>query len=429
MAIDRDFNIQYLNPAGEKLMGLAKGGALGRKCYDLMKTPHCRTAKCALYQTMKTGKAHLAETVVDPENINLPIEYMGSPLTNEQGEIVGATEFIRDISARKRIFAEIVEFSHKLAEGNLVSPLSTDYQGDFAILSENLNAAINHQRETLQKIAATAQEVSHASGAVADAAHSSAEGASEQASSLQEASSNLERLAQTTKDTVHRTQLASNIAVDTQSGAQDGRQAMKTMMSSMEQIRQAAADTAQIIRDINEIAFQTNLLALNAAVEAARAGDAGRGFAVVAEEVRALAQRSKEAARKTENLINTSLSLAEHGKERTSQVNGSLDAITASIEKVTGLIEEIRVASEEQSKSIDHINKSVAQIDQVTQQSVANAEQSSSAAAELNGQAEEMVSLVGSFQLEGGGAPPLPRPVVPSSRFDDEFDDIDLTDF
>jgi methyl-accepting chemotaxis protein len=176
---------------------------------------------------------------------------------------------------------------------------------------------------------------------------------------------------------------------------------MAQMIDAMVKIRAASEGTAQIIRDINEIAFQTNLLALNAAVEAARAGDAGRGFAVVAEEVRYLAQRAKEAAKKTEDLINESVSLADSGGQISQEVSGNLTEILTSVSKVAEIVAEVATASQEQSRGIEQVNAAVAEMDKVVQAAAANAEESSSAAEELASQAQELAAMVGRFHLAG----------------------------
>ena len=95
----------------------------------------------------------------------------------------------------------------------------------------------------------------------------------------------------------------------------------------MGKIEKSSQQISQIIGVIDEIAFQTNLLALNAGVEAARAGDSGRGFAVVASEVRALAQRSAEAAKEIKALISTSATQVGEGVELVAQTGKALERI------------------------------------------------------------------------------------------------------
>ena len=155
---------------------------------------------------------------------------------------------------------------------------------------------------------------------------------------------------------------------------------MNPTTCSMNRIRGAAEGTAAIIRDINDIAFQTNLLALNAAVEAARAGEAGRGFAVVAEEVRNLALRSKEAAKKTETLIGESLQLTEQGEAISGRVSGTLGDIVTAVGKVSSIVASIAHASQEQAEGIEQSTRAMSQMDQATQQAAANSEEASSAA-------------------------------------------------
>src|SRR6185369_807147 len=143
------------------------------------------------------------------------------------------------------------------------------------------------------------------------------------------------------------------------------------------------------------------------------AGEAGRGFAVVAEEVRNLALRSKEAAKKTETLIGESLQLTQHGEAISGRVNGTLGDIVGAVAKVSGIVASIAHASQEQAEGIEQSTRAMGQMDQATQQAAANSEEASSAAEELSSQAEELASLVGQFRLTrraraGSG----PRPEV-----------------
>ena len=138
-------------------------------------------------------------------------------------------------------------------------------------------------------------------------------------------------------------------------------------------------------------------------MEAARADEAGRGFAVVAEEVRNLALRSKEAARKTEVLIKDSVQLAQHGEGICQLVNANLEGVVTSVSKVSAALESISRASEEQARDINQLNRVVTQMDQITQQNAATSEESASSAEERSGQAEGLTALVNRFQLETPG--------------------------
>ncbi len=295
---------------------------------------------------------------------------------------------------------EANEVLEVLSNNDLRARVKGSYQGDLDKLKSAINRTAEVLHDALCQVAEGTEQVSSAGHQIASSSQSVASGASEQASSLEETSSSLEEMASMTKQNADNALQANSMVQTTHKAAEEGGVSMKQMIEAMGQIKSAAEGTAAIIRDINEIAFQTNLLALNAAVEAARAGEAGRGFAVVAEEVRNLALRSKEAAAKTEALINQSVNLAGSGEGISHEVDAKLAEIVASVGKVTEIVGEIATASQEQSRGIEQVNSAVAQMDQVTQQNAANSEESSSAAQELSSQAAELQNLVGQFALD-----------------------------
>ena len=167
-------------------------------------------------------------------------------------------------------------------------------------------------------------------------------------------------------------------------------------------IEKSSQQIGQIIGVIDEIAFQTNLLALNAGVEAARAGDAGRGFAVVASEVRALAQRSAEAAKEIKSLISTSTTQVGEGVQLVAETGKSLDRIMAKVAEINTVVSDIAAGAQEQATGLQQVNTAVNEMDKVTQQNAAMAEQATAAGRSLAQEAEELSSLVGQFQLGTG---------------------------
>lgn len=285
---------------------------------------------------------------------------------------------------------------------------ATAFSGAWSRLVSGMNEMVDILHTAMAQVGDAVEQISEAAGQIAAGSQAIAQSASEQASALEETSTSLSEMANSTKQNAEYARQADALSQSMRGVASKGGGSMERMTDSMSRIRASAEGTAQIIRDINDISFQTNLLALNAAVEAARAGDAGRGFAVVAEEVRNLAQRSKEAARKTEALIRESVRLTETGEEITKGVSGNLQEILEVIAKVTGTVADISAASREQATGIDQVNQAVAQMNNVTQQNVANAEESSSSAEELASQAAELAALVGRFQLKQDAAPAEP---------------------
>ncbi len=246
-------------------------------------------------------------------------------------------------------------------------------------------------------------QVASAATQVSSASQTLASGASEQAASLEETSASLEEISSMTKRNAESAAQAKQLANQTRSAAETGATDVRAMTTAMDAIKSSSDNIAKIIKTIDEIAFQTNILALNAAVEAARAGEAGAGFAVVAEEVRALAQRSAQAARETAEKIEDSISKSEHGVQISGKVATSLNEIVEKARKVDSLVAEIAQASQEQSQGIGQVLTAVTQMDKVTQSNAASAEESASAAEELTAQAMSMDDAVASLQQLVGG--------------------------
>jgi aerotaxis receptor len=180
--------------------------------------------------------------------------------------------------------------------------------------------------------------------------------------------------------------------------AAKGGQAVSEVVNTMNEITESSRKIADIIGVIDGIAFQTNILALNAAVEAARAGDQGRGFAVVAGEVRALAQRSANAAKEIKNLIGASVEKVESGSRLVDDAGKTMDDIVAQVKRVSDLIAEISSATEEQSSGVAQVDQAVGDLDHITQQNAALVEQSTAASESLKQQATRLVEAVSVFR-------------------------------
>ena len=149
---------------------------------------------------------------------------------------------------------------------------------------------------------------------------------------------------------------------------------------------------------IEEIASQTRLLSLNATIEAARAQD-GKGFAVVAAEVRALAERSQDAAAEINELASASMAIAEHA-------NAILLELVPDIRNTAKLVQEISAASREQDLGAAQINRAIQQLDLVIQQNSVTSEEMSATADLLNTQAEKLQTTTRFFTLTDEEQPP-----------------------
>ncbi len=174
---------------------------------------------------------------------------------------------------------------------------------------------------------------------------------------------------------------------------------VREAVAAMGAIAKSSEQISQIIGVIDEIAFQTNLLALNAGVEAARAGDAGRGFAVVASEVRALAQRSAEAAKEIKGLISTSGAHVGHGVELVAETGKSLERIMAQVSEINTVVAEIAAGAHEQSTALTQVTTAVNQMDIVTQKNAAMVEESTAASHTLSDESAKLAGLIGRFRV------------------------------
>ena len=241
---------------------------------------------------------------------------------------------------------------------------------------------------------------------VAQASSAMAEGATQQAASLEETSSSLHEIASMTTRNSENAQNAKGLANQARQTADAGAADMEQMKGAMTAIKGASVEISKIIKTIDEIAFQTNILALNAAVEAARAGEAGLGFAVVADEVRSLAQRCAGAARETADKISASTEKSEQGVRISEKMATKLAAIVEKTRQLDERIGEIAQSSHEQSEGIGQLNSAVASMDKITQGNAALAQQSASASEELKEQAEQVRLAVAELMrmAQGGEA-------------------------
>ncbi len=222
----------------------------------------------------------------------------------------------------------------------------------------------------------------------------------EQASTLEETASGTEELTATVKQNADACRRADALAKQATAVAQDAAESMASIIGTMERMEQDARKVGDIIGVIEGIAFQTNILALNAAVEAARAGEQGRGFAVVATEVRALAQRSAEAAKQVKALIEHSVAGVSEGAKLVDEAATTIARVSSTTGGVSQVLGEIARASAEQSTGVEEIAKAIQQLEGVTQQNAALVEQTGAAAQAFEDEAMRLMDAVGAFKLD-----------------------------
>ncbi len=291
-----------------------------------------------------------------------------------------------------------------LARGDLTVRSNAQLMGSFGELNGNANA-------TADALAKAIEEVQQAVSAISDAAAEIASGnmdlsrrTEQAAASIEETAAAMEEMTSSVRQSADHALQAKDLAARAAQVASDGGRTVEEVVAMMREIEQSSRRMADITTTIDGIAFQTNILALNAAVEAARAGEQGRGFAVVAAEVRALAQRSAQAAKEIAQLINESVAKISAGAGVAQRAGQTMQEIVGSSHRVADIIGEITAASVEQSKGLNEVNQAVNQMDQTTQANSALVEEMAASAQSMSDQAQQLAEIAARFVLPGDEA-------------------------
>ncbi|MEO0031650.1 MAG: hypothetical protein RIS94_1408 [Pseudomonadota bacterium] len=347
------------------------------------------------------------------------VDLPGLTRTDEIGSLARALDRFRDLFAADHERAEAEKRRTEetlvtidaiggglaaLAEGNLTHRVPENGSGALAKLHVDYNAAVGELSSTLAKIVEGCNTIKLGTHEIAAAASDLSERSEQQASSLAETARTLAQFTGSVKitaDNARQTSGRLSVARETADKVETiARQAVDAMRS----IESSSREMADIVNVIDGIAFQTNLLALNAGVEAARAGESGKGFAVVANEVRALAQRSADAAKDIKALISTSTEQVGGGVSLVESSGEALRQIVGEVSAVSGLVEEIAEAAEKQATGIVEISGMVASMDQFTQQNAAMVEETSAGTRNLSVETESLVDQLMRFQLARSGS-------------------------
>jgi methyl-accepting chemotaxis protein len=294
-----------------------------------------------------------------------------------------------------------------LAAGDLTARISERFSEKFEVLAENFNISIKRLEETVAAVAANASAVHTSAGEVTRASDSLSQRTEQQAASLEQTAAALDQITTTVRKTSEGANEARQLVATAKKDAETSTSVVHDTVTAMNGIEQSSRQISNIIGVIDEIAFQTNLLALNAGVEAARAGDAGRGFAVVATEVRALAQRSADAAKEIKALISGSGQQVQSGVKLVAETGKALGRIVDQVAKLNDLISDIAASAREQATGLDQVNTAVNQMDQMTQQNAAMVEQTTAASHSLASEADALSRLVGQFRIAQQMQPPV----------------------
>jgi methyl-accepting chemotaxis protein len=330
---------------------------------------------------------------------------------DEIGEMAKACEVFRSAAESKaRLEAEAAETQQRvtgalkegieaLARGDLTVEIDRPFPPAYEPLRHDFNRAVSELGVSMGQVLQASQSIASGSSEISQASDDLARRTEQQAAALEETAATMREVANTVRETADGASTVTSAVADAHTDAAEGGRIVREAVSAMSDIEKSAQEIAQIINVIDGIAFQTNLLALNAGVEAARAGDAGKGFAVVANEVRALAQRSADAAKDIKGLIGNSSKQVEAGVELVGRSGEALDRILSRVAEITTLAARISASAEAQASALGQVNIAVNDMDKTTQQNAAMVEESTAAAKSLADQAGELATLVGRFRI------------------------------
>ena len=322
-----------------------------------------------------------------------------NPILDLKGRVARVVNFMTEVTGRVSAVEQIAKGLSALSEGNLEHRIESEFIPVLEPLRVDFNASLDALERSMLAVSGNTQAIRAAASEISTAADDLSRRTEQQASSLEETAAALEEITVTVKKTAEGARHAHDIVSTAKIDADKSGGVVREAMDAMTGIDKSSKQISEIISVIDEIAFQTNLLALNAGVEAARACDAGRGFAVVASEVRALAQRSAQAAKEIKGLISASTAQVDQGVRLVGRTGEALGRIVAQVVEINVVIADIAASAQEQSTGLEQVNTAVTQMDQVTQKNAAMVEEMTAAAHGLAGETEELGQLIARYRV------------------------------
>jgi methyl-accepting chemotaxis protein len=325
---------------------------------------------------------------------------------DEIGEMTRAIEVFRSAALdqreaqdRQRVVVDTLSSAlDQLSDGNLVHRIETPLAPEYESLRTAFNQSTDHLADLMKQVSTSAGGVSTGAAEIRAASDDLALRNEQQAASLEETAAAMNQVTDIVRESASSASEVQRSIAEAHREATDGGQVVRDAIAAMAAIEKSAQEITQITNVIDGIAFQTNLLALNAGVEAARAGDAGKGFAVVANEVRALAQRSADAAKDIKELITVSTKEVSGGVTLVGETGDLLEKIVGRVGEISDRVAEIARSTESQSVNLQQVNAAVGEMDRMTQQNAAMVEESTAAARSLAEEARDLNQLVGQFR-------------------------------
>ena len=355
----------------------------------------------------KTKLNNLMDAVAVPlseiaRNVNIMADGDFSHLEGEYPGIFGvlqdACNKVNDTTSD--LISEISQVLKSMSNGDLTVGLKCEYVGSYAPIESALNTILHSLNNTMIDVGRVADGVSESSAFLSENAETLSSGASKQLLSMKILSTGIGDIEVQSKRNSSNAGKAAEIVQVSKDRAEKSDQVMKMLLESMDEIESSSRKISEITKVIENIAFQISLLSLNASIEAARAGEHGRGFSVVADEVRALAAKSNEAAKKTEEIIKESILSVGKGNLQANNMADSLKKTIEDVMGISGIVESIQESSSQQSDAISDINSRLTDINLITQNATDASVDTAAAASKLDGQIDFLRQKLSFFKTK-----------------------------